>query len=449
MSESRLDRPARESNAAGVSDVETRSAAARQHLIVLPSIVTGRRFYSWRATLWAHKWLAAVAAVLLVLGVWQTARSILGVAVVVDRATRGDLVQTVVATGHIETPFRVEIASQITGTVEAVLVEQGKDVKRGQPLIAIEARELRAAVGLAEAAVAQAEARLRQLREVIQPAGVEDLTQAEATLTNAQQVFDRISTLTRLGNAPKASLEDAQKNLDIARTRVRAAEFQVYSTSPGGSEYVTAETLLDQARASLETARSRLGYATISAPRDGVLISRRVEAGTVVQPGKTLLVLAPAGDVQVVVQVDERNLAHLSVGQPALASAEAYPDRTFPSVVTYINPGVDISRGSVEVKLTASEPPAYLRQDMTTSVDIEVARRRNTVTLPLADINDALTGKPWVMIVRNGRAHKHPVQLGIRGKTHAEILDGIHENDLVVPPGGRLNVGQRVRPIAP
>lgn len=90
-----------------------------------------------------------------------------------------------------------------------------------------------------------------------------------------------------------------------------------------------------------------------------------------------------------------------------------------------------------------------MRQDMTTSVDIEVARRHNTVTLPTADINDALTGTPWVMTVREGRAHRQPVQLGIRGKTHVEILDGIDEDDLVIPPVGRLNVGQSLRPITP
>ena len=139
------------------------------------------------------------------------------------------------------------------GTVEAVLVDEGQDVKKGQPLIAIEAGELRAAVVQAEAAVAQAEARLRQLREVTQPAGVENLTQAQATLTNAQRVYDRTSILTKSGTSPKASLDDAQKNLDIARTRVRAAEFQVYSTSPGGSEYCDSR---DAARSSQSKPRN-------------------------------------------------------------------------------------------------------------------------------------------------------------------------------------------------
>ncbi|TIP31650.1 MAG: HlyD family efflux transporter periplasmic adaptor subunit, partial [Mesorhizobium sp.] len=75
---------------------------------------------------------------------------------------------------------------------------------------------------------------------------------------------------------------------------------QVYTSRPGGSDYVMAETALNQAEANLATAKARLGYATIRSPRDGVLITRNVERGAVVQPGTTLLVLAPSGDTELV-----------------------------------------------------------------------------------------------------------------------------------------------------
>ncbi|TIP33407.1 MAG: HlyD family efflux transporter periplasmic adaptor subunit, partial [Mesorhizobium sp.] len=157
---------------------------------------------------------------------------------------------------------------------------------------------------------------------------------------------------------------------------------QVYTSRPGGSDYVMAETTLNQAEANLATAKARLDYATIRSPRDGVLITRNVERGAVVQPGTTLLVLAPSGDTELVLQIDEKNLGLLELGQSARASADAYPDKRFDARLTYINPSVDITRASVEVKLTVSDPPAYLRQDMTTSVDIAVARRPSTLIVP-------------------------------------------------------------------
>ncbi len=403
---------------------------------------------AWSA-IWSHKWFFFAVALALGGGAWQGVRVIWGPAIVVDQVKRGNLVETVVASGHVETPFRVEIGSQITGTVEEVLVQEGERVSKGQPLISLEARELKATVVQAQGAVAQAEARMRQLDELTLPSAREALTQAQANLLNAQHTFDRTSQLTQNGFATRAALDDAQKTLDVARTQVRTAEFQVYTASPGGSDYVMAQTLLNQAHANLETAESRLGYATISAPRDGVLITRNVERGAVVQPGKALLILAPTGEMQLVLQIDERNLGKLALGQKALASADAYPDQKFAAVVSYINPGIDITRASVEVKLTVTDPPVYLRQDMTVSVDIEVAAKDRTLVLPVRSVHDVLSGQPWVLGINGGRAVKRPVRLGLRGNSNIEILEGVAEGEVAIPLNSGVLTGQHVRAVLP
>ncbi|MGT2502207.1 efflux RND transporter periplasmic adaptor subunit [Bradyrhizobium guangxiense] len=403
------------------------------------------------AALWSgfltHKWFILAVVALLGLGAWQSARVLLGPAIVVDQVKRGRLVETVVASGHVETPYRVEIGSQITATVQEVLVRQGEKVSKGQPLILLESRELKAAVVQAEGALAQAEARIRQLEELTLPSAKEALAQAQATLLNAQQTYDRTAQLERNGYATRAALDEAQKTLDVARAVTRSAQFQVYTASPGGSDYVMAQTQAKQARANLDTADSRLGYATITAPRDGVLITRSVERGAVVQPGKTLLVLAPAGDVQLVLQIDERNLGKIALGQNALASADAYPDRRFGATITYINPGIDISRASVEVKLTVADPPDYLRQDMTVSVDIEVAAKDEALILPLRSVHDALSGKPWILGLKDGRASQRPVKLGLRGNSQVEITEGVAAGDVAIPQSSGVLAGQRLRPV--
>jgi HlyD family secretion protein len=400
----------------------------------------------WLALL-SHKWFVLAVAVIMGVSGWQGAKLILGPAVVADQVRRGSLIETVVASGHVETPYRIEIGSQITGTVEEVLVREGERVLKGRPLISLESRELKAAVVQAQGAVAQSEARMRQLDELTLPSAREALTQAEANLLNAQQTFDRTDKLAKDGFATRVAVDDARKTLDVARAVKRAAEFQVYTASPGGSDHVMAQTQLNQARANLDTAESRLGYATIAAPRDGVLITRSVERGTVVQPGKALLVLAPTGEVQLVLQIDERNLGKIDLGQEAVASADAYPDRRFPAVVSYINPGIDITRASVEVKLTVSDPPDYLRQDMTVSVDIEVASKNDTLILPARSIHDALSGAPWVLIFKDDRAAKRPVNLGLRGNAAVEILGGLSLGDVVIPQNSGVVTGQRIRAV--
>lgn len=392
--------------------------------------------------------LALAALALLAAGGWAGARALLGTAVVVDRVARADLVRSVVASGHVETPFRVEIAAQITGTVAEVLVEEGQHVARGQALVAIDARELAAGLVQAEGALAQAEARLRQLVELTLPAARESLTQAEATLRSAQAAHDRTAELAANGHAARAALDEARRALDVARSQVAAARLQVFTSSPGGSDFVLAQTQRDQAIANRETARSRLAYASIAAPRDGVVIARDVERGTVVQPGRKLMVLAPSGDTLLVLQIDERNLGLLELGQAALASADAYPERRFGAVVSHIGAAIDIARASVEVKLRVADPPAYLRQDMTVSVDIEVARRAATLVLPAGSVRDLRGTQPWVLGLRDGRAARLPVRLGLRGDSAVEILDGLAEGDIAIPAGSGVGAGQRIRPIA-
>ena len=292
-----------------------------------------------------------------------------------DPVVRADFVQSVVASGHVEAPFRVNIGSQITGVVAEIPVAEGQTVKAGERLIVLDDREARAAVVQAEGAVAQAEARMRQLRELTLPSAEEALTQAQATLLNAQQTYDRTAKARRDGVATKATLDDATRALNIARAQVRSAEFQVYTNRAGGSDYVMAETQLNQARANLATAQSRLSYTVVKAPRDGVLISRDVERGNVVQPSNVLMKLSPFVDTQLVVQIDEKNLGLIALGPEGAGVCRCLPEETFEAEVVYINPGVDLQRASVEVKLRVREPPAYLRQDMTVSVDIETARR--------------------------------------------------------------------------
>ncbi|TIP49743.1 MAG: biotin/lipoyl-binding protein, partial [Mesorhizobium sp.] len=190
----------------------------------------------------ANKWLIPALLVAVALGAWLLARWLVGPAVVVYPVVRGDLVKTVVASGHVESPYRVNIASQITGTVRDVLVIEGQSVKQGQPLVVLEPSELNAAVVAAEGAVAEAEARVRQMRELTLPAAEQAQKQAEASLVDARAAYQRAEDLFRSGFGTKQTLDEATKNFDVAQSQVRTAELQVYTSRPGGSDYVMAET---------------------------------------------------------------------------------------------------------------------------------------------------------------------------------------------------------------
>jgi HlyD family secretion protein len=400
---------------------------------------------------WRRRWRILAAVVVVATAVTAAPRLLLGPKVVVDAAVREELVETVVASGHVEAPYRVEIGSQITGIVANVPVEEGQFVRADATLIVLDDRDARAAVDQAESAVETAQARIRQMDELTRPAAEENLKLSQATLLNARQSYERTEPLYKGGFATRAQYDQSRRDLDIAAAQVRAAQLQLAANEPGGTGFTLAQHALTLAQASLRSARTRLAYTVIKAPRDGTLIGRRVEQGAVVQPGQPLMTLSPSGEAQLVVQIDEKNLGLIAVGQKALASADAYPNETFPAEVFYINPGIDLQRASVEVKLRvpAADEPAYLRQDMTVSTDIEVARKRDALVLPIAAVHDAAGSSPWVLKVVSGRAKKQPVTLGLRGAIHVEIISGLDNGDFVVPAAAKVVDGQRLRARAP
>lgn len=366
----------------------------------------------------------------------------------VYQVTRRDLIQTVVASGHIETPYRVNVGSQITGIVAQVPVEEGQAVKAGDVLIRLDDHEYASAVAQSQAAVAQAEAKIRQIREVLLPSAQQTLAQAQATLTNARSSYARAAKLLTDGYTTQADFDVVRRDRDIAEMIARNAALQVATNQPGGSDFVMAETQLSQARANLANAEAKEAYATIAAPVDGRLIARDVERGDVVTPTNVLMVLAPKGEIRIYLQIDERDLGLLRIGQPALASADAYPNQVFSAVVAYINPGVDIQQASVLVKLLVPSPPDYLVQDMTVSADIEVGRRQAALVLPTVAVHDVRSNAPWVLAVEQGRLMRRPVTIGLRADDRVEITDGLSEGAQVISASDASHrAGDRVRPV--
>ena len=390
--------------------------------------------------------LGAAAVIVIGMALYLLRNVLLGTPANVYVATSGELLQSVVASGRIISPQRISIALQGSGRVQQVAVAEGQKVESGQLLIELDNSDSRASLAQASAAVAQAQARLRQLGELGKPQALQSLAQAQATADQARKTLDRNRKLVAQGFISQAAIDDAQRAVDVAASQVASAQAQLKSNNVGGSDSLLAQAGLQQALAGQQLARAKLNQGFVYAPSAGVLISRNVEVGDVVQPGKALMELASIGKTQVLVQIDEKNLSKIALGQKAYASADAFPSQRFDAVVGFINPGVDAARGSVEVKLDVANPPTYLRQDMTVSVDIETARRTATVVVAASALQDATTDKPSVLVVRGTRVVRQIVKLGLRGDRRVEVLEGIAAGESVLPASKTgVREGQKVR----
>lgn len=389
----------------------------------------------------------AVAGAVLVLllvatGAWFALRGPQVPAAVVQAAP---LVRTLQFSGRVATSSRVEVGSTVTGRVAQVLVAEGASVRQGDPLLRLETDELRAALDQARAGERQAEARLAGLRSSGRSAAQATVAQTDSVLTAATAELQRTQDLVARGFLSQARLDEAQRAVDVARAQLAGARAQSSAVSDQGSEVAQAEAQLALASAASAAARARLAQAVIEAPTDARVLSRSVEPGQIVQPGRALFALALAGPLQLVAAVDERYLEQLRPGQAASVLADAFPGQRFAARVASIAPRIDAQRGAVEVKLEPQPPvPAFLREDMTLSIEVETGRRDRALVLPV----DALRGDeaaPSVLVARQGRVERRMLRLGLRTLQAVEVLDGLAAGDVVLLGATAVRPGQRVR----
>jgi HlyD family secretion protein len=356
------------------------------------------------------------------------------------------LLRTLQFSARVATLSRVDIGSTVTGRVAQVLVSEGVQVRQGELLVRLESDELRAALAQAVAAEQQAAARIAGLRSSGRSAAKAGLAQADSTLKAAQAELARTQQLVAQGFVSASRLDEVQRAVDVASAQQAAARAQIQANADAGTDVVQAQAQLALARAATQAAQARLVQAAVSAPADARVLSRQVEPGQIVQPGKALLSLALAGPTQLSAQVDERFLDQLQVGQQASVLADAFAGQRFTARVLSIAPAVDAQRGAIELKFGLEKlPPAFLREDMTLSVELETARREQALALPLSALRtQAGDGSATVLVARDGRAQVQAVRLGLRTLDAAEVLQGLSAGDLVLL-GDQVKAGARVR----
>jgi HlyD family secretion protein len=386
--------------------------------------------------------LALAIALLAALAAWWVTRAPLVPAV---SASLAPLVRTLQFSARVATASRVEVGSTVNGRVLQVVVAEGTTVQAGDVLVRLESVELQAALAQARASEAQAAARLAGLRSTGRSAAQAGVAQAASVLRAAQADLARTQDLVAQAFLSEARLDEARRAVAVAQAQLDGALAQRAAVAEPGTDVAQAQAQLAQSSAAVAAAAARLDQAVLVAPADARVIARMAEPGQIVQPGRALLTLALAGPLQIVAQVDERYLGQLQPGQTAGVLADAYPAQRFTARVLSIAPLVDAQRGAIEVKFSLTPPlPTFLREDMTLSVEVETARREQTLVVPADALRgDEATG-PSVWLARDGHVEARPVRLGLRTLDAAEILDGLNAGEVVLL-GPAPQPGQRVR----
>ncbi|MFN3629401.1 MAG: efflux RND transporter periplasmic adaptor subunit, partial [Casimicrobiaceae bacterium] len=320
----------------------------------------------------------------------------------------------------------------------------GERVPGGQPVAVLAADEHTAPAAPARAALARPEARLAAQAQVSDPVSRQNVAQARSNAEFARRELDRQRALFNQGFIGQARLQDAERAAQVAQAALAAAEAQAAGNASGGVETAALAARVREAQAALKLAEARLAQTRIVAPAVGRIVARNVEPGDVVQPARRLLTLAAEGETRLIAQIDEKNLALLREGLIATASTDAFPDQPFTATLTFLAPAADAARGTVEARLVVKDPPAFLRDDMTVSVEVVTAERESALTVPAAALRQ-IDGRTQVLLLENGVARLVPVRVGIRTPQRVEIIEGLTAGASVIIDAA-IQPGQRVRP---
>lgn len=321
----------------------------------------------------------------------------------VEKATIGN---SITATGTIEAVNEVEVGTQVSGIIENIYVDYNSTVTKGQIIAELDKTNLVSQLSSANA----------------------QLQSAQAELKYQKANYARQKTLYDKGLISKDEYETAE--LSVAQ----------------------AEATVSQRQEDVITAQTNLGYATITSPIDGIVLSKAVEEGqTVASSFETptlFTIVKDMTDMRVIANVDEADIGEVAEGQRVTYTVDAYPDDVFEGTVTQVRNEATTDNNVVtyEVVISAPNEDLKLKPGLTANVTIYTLERENILSVPtkalrftpteetvgsLDKIEDCTgTHKVWTRKDRTFTAHA--VQTGITNGTRTEILSGVSEGTLVI-----------------
>ena len=279
----------------------------------------------------------------------------------------------------------VNLAFRTGGRVAEIKVDEGSLVHAGDLIATLDTEPLRNALANAEGAVAAIGARAAMLHRGYRTEDVDQakarLELAQAALKEAQQQLVRQQAMAPSGAAPQRSLDNAQSLRDQAAAQVRSAEQALHELSGGyrKEEIAEADGQLAQAKAGLDTARLNLRDAQLTAPSDGVILTRAVEKGSMVAAGSPGFSLTLTNPVWARAYVDEPHLGRFNTGTKVTLTTDLHPDKPYHGVVGFVSPTSEFTPKSVEttdlrtslvyrLRIVVEDPDAQLRQGMPVTV---------------------------------------------------------------------------------
>lgn len=368
-----------------------------------------------------------------------------------DTATAGDanIQNSITATGTIEPVTSVTVGTQVSGIVSKLYVDYNSVVKKGQVIAELDKTNLISSLNQAKAMLESAQAQVRSAESDVQKAQA-DYNSVHANVNYQQSNFNRYQTLYKKGLISANDFENARLSYQQAQQNL-AASSQTVATAR--QSVAQAREQVKQQQEQVKQAQTNLGYATITSPIDGVVLSKSVEEGqTVAASFSTPELFTIAKDLtnmQVVANVDEADIGEVRTGERVSFTVDAYPDDTFSGTVTQVRQEATTTNNVVtyEVVISAPNTDLKLKPGLTANVTIYTQERAGVMSIsskalrftPTPEtvgkqykIQDIANAKNKVWTLEGNILRAHRVNIGMSDGIHTQILSGIKSGQKVI-----------------
>jgi multidrug resistance efflux pump len=283
------------------------------------------------------------------------------------------------AKGYIVPAHQILVSPKVNGMIVQLNIEEGRRVSKGDVLAVLESTDYQAEVQRAKAAAQFMRERLRELENGNRP---EEIKRAEAEVREAEVQLVQLGSELERTRKLYESRANAQQEYDVALSKYRAqqqrvmqlqANFELMKLGPREERIAIARAEVAQADADVIKAEWRLGNCTIHAPISGTILKKNAEEGNIVNPiafngSFSLCEMADLSDLEVALDIQERDISRVAVGQKCRVRAEAYPQRVYQGVVDRLMTIADRAKGAIPVRvkiaIPADEEGVYLKPEM-------------------------------------------------------------------------------------
>jgi len=344
--------------------------------------------------------------------------------------------QTLHVTGELAAFEVATLSAKVPGRLEALEVDLGARVARGQAMAAIDTRDYELRLEQAQAGVAAARARLGSaLGEdgSVRPEEAAIVREAKAELDDAARELQRISTLLESGVSSQSAHDSAIARREQAQSRWQAAMEEVQNRAAA----------LIERQANLALAQQQLADAHLVAPFDGAIAERLAGTGDYLQVGDPVVRLVRFDPLRLRLEVPERSAASLSPGLEVRAVLEGGIEAPT-GHVTRISPEISARNRTLLIEVELPNPDGRLRPGAFARATIVVDEAARTLAVPKSALV-RFAGIDKVFVVADGAAVERHVEVGREDGERAEIKDGVKAGEVVVLAPGGLQQGAPVR----